>query len=170
MRTIKLDIRQIRKGAFGFIAISLMLTFLVCSDRDRAQTDQQNLGDAEEQESDSRNLHTIRIDGILLKVEIAQDEETRMHGLMYREDMPEDEGMLFVFSEQRILSFWMRNTFIPLDIAFINTEGLIVDIKRMEPLDESRQYISLAPALYALEVNAGWFEKNKIKIGSEVLF
>ncbi len=105
-----------------------------------------------------------------LKVEIAQDAETRTHGLMYREDMARDEGMLFVFSEQRILSFWMRNTFIPLDIAFINNKGIIVDIQRMEPLDESKQYISTAPALYALEVNAGWFEDYGIQVGDVVAF
>ena len=116
------------------------------------------------------NLATIKIAGLPLKVEIVQDEDERMRGLMYREELPEDQGMLFVFATERILSFWMRNTFIPLDIAFINSGGKIVDIQYMEPLDESKQYISAAPGLYALEVNAGWFEKNKIKVGSQVLF
>jgi len=78
--------------------------------------------------------------------------------------------MLFVFESSRVLSFWMRNTFIPLDIAYIDAAGVIVDIQRMEPLDESKQYISAAPALYALEVNAGWFEKNGVKVRSTVQF
>jgi uncharacterized membrane protein (UPF0127 family) len=143
-----------------------MLILLACG---RQESGPQDRTDAEEQ-TDARPLHTITINGVPLKVEIAQDPETRTHGLMFREDMPEDEGMLFVFSEQRILSFWMRNTFIPLDIAFINSEGIIVDIQRMEPLDESKQYLSSAPALYALEVNAGWFEKHNVKAGGKVSF
>ena len=89
---------------------------------------------------------------------------------MNREELPENQGMLFVFESTRILSFWMRNTFIPLDIAFIDDAGKIVDIQRMEPLDESKSYTSAAPALYALEVNAGWFAKNTIKVGGMVSF
>lgn len=113
---------------------------------------------------------TITIDGVKLQVEIVQDAESRQHGLMNREQLPENQGMLFVFESTRILSFWMRNTFIPLDIAFIDDAGKIVDIQRMEPLDESKSYISAAPALYALEVNAGWCEKHGIKVGSLVAF
>ncbi len=125
---------------------------------------------AAEEEAALRNLLTIHIEGVKLKVEVAQDEETRMHGLMYRDKLSEDEGMLFVFPEQRILSFWMRNTFIPLDIAFIDADGRIVDIQRMQPIDESKLYVSAAPALYALEVNAGWFERHGLKVGSLVRF
>lgn len=115
-------------------------------------------------------LPSITIDGVKLKVEIVQDVESRQHGLMNREELPENQGMLFVFESTRILSFWMRNTFIPLDIAFIDDAGKIVDIQRMEPLDESKSYTSAAPALYALEVNAGWFAKNTIKVGGMVSF
>jgi len=127
--------------------------------------------EAETEEPAGENgMYVIRLDGVPLQVEIAQDEETRSQGLMYREELPEDQGMLFVFSEQRVLSFWMRNTFIPLDIAFIDSEGKIVDIQRMEPLDESKLYVSAAPAQYALEVNAGWFERHGVKVGSRVEF
>ena len=112
----------------------------------------------------------IKIDGISLQIEIVQDAESRQLGLMYRDELAENLGMLFVFETTRVLSFWMRNTFIPLDIAFIDAAGVIVDIQRMEPLDESKQYISAVPALYALEVNAGWFEKNGVKRGSKVQF
>jgi len=120
-------------------------------------------------EQRSNNL-SIKIEGISLEVEIVQDIESRQLGLMYREELAENLGMLFVFESTQVLSFWMRNTFIPLDIAFIDAAGVIVDIQRMEPLDESKQYISAASALYALEVNAGWFEKNGVKRGSKVQF
>ena len=116
------------------------------------------------------SLPRITIDGISLPVEIVQDDETRQLGLMNREELPENQGMLFVFEVSQIMSFWMRNTFIPLDIAYISETGEIVDIQRMEPLDESVNYVSAKPALYALEVNAGWFEKNGIKVGSQVKF
>ena len=121
-----------------------------------------------EEQSRSNKLHTIKIDGIPLHVEIAQDDATLQKGLMFREDLPENTGMLFVFPYYRILSFWMRNTFLPLDIAFINQEGVIVDIQTVDPLDETRHYISNAPALYALEVKAGGFKNNNIKVGSKV--
>ena len=131
-------------------------------------------GKAENQKAisaEERNIQPfIKVDGISLEIESVQDAESRQLGLMYRDELAENLGMLFVFETTRVLSFWMRNTFIPLDIAFIDADGLIVDIQRMEPLDESKQYISAVPALYALEVNAGWFEKNGVKQGSKVQF
>lgn len=105
-----------------------------------------------------------------LFVEVVQTDEERMKGLMFREELPEDQGMLFVFEFSRIQSFWMRNTFIPLDIAFIDAEGKIVDIQHMEPIDESKSYVSAAPALYVLEVNAGWFKRHGVKVGDMVKF
>ncbi len=122
------------------------------------------------EKSAKSKIPTISINGIKLDIEIVQDPDARAQGLMHRKELPENQGMLFVFETTRILSFWMRNTFIPLDIAFIDNSGKIVDIQMMEPLDESKQYTSSAPALYALEVNAGWFKKNGIKIGSDVQF
>lgn len=123
-----------------------------------------------ENRTSKSNLPTITIDGVPLHVEIVQDAETRQKGLMHREELPEDQGMLFVFRTEHTLSFWMRNTFIPLDIAYISEDGIIVDIQRMEPVDDSKSYVSARPALYALEVNAGWFEKHGIGVGSKVVF
>ena len=123
-----------------------------------------------QQPKDNANLHAISVDGVRLHVEIAQDPEALANGLMFREDLKEDEGMLFVFESSRILSFWMRNTFIPLDIAFVDEDGTVVDIQQMEALDERKQYISKAPALYAIETNAGWFKRNNLKEGSTVVF
>lgn len=115
-------------------------------------------------------LQKITINGVPLAIEIAQTDDARERGLMFRENLPQDQGMLFVFPAAEIQSFWMRNTFIPLDIAFISSDGVIVDIQQMKPVDESVLYTSSAPALYALEVNAGWFERHGIAIGATVKF
>jgi len=127
-------------------------------------------GRPENGKSEKPHLPTITIDHVVLNVEIAQDPETRQKGLMNRDFLPENQGMLFVFEESQYLPFWMRNTFIPLDIAFIAADGTIVDIQHMAPLDETKQYISAAPALYALEVKEGWFARHGIKVGSVVHF
>jgi uncharacterized membrane protein (UPF0127 family) len=115
-------------------------------------------------------LQRLTINGVPLFIETAQSDDERQRGLMFRESLPADQGMLFVFPISQIQSFWMRNTFIPLDIAFIDESGAIVDIQQMKPVDESVLYTSKAPALYALEVNAGWFEKHQIQVGASVKF
>ena len=105
-----------------FFLIVLFITISACDNN----TDQQQSQAAENEEDDqaSSNLYTIKIDGNPLKVEIAQTDESRMQGLMFREKLQENQGMLFAFSSQRVLSFWMRNTYIPLEIAFINEDDL----------------------------------------------
>ena len=110
------------------------------------------------------------IGGARLWVEVAEDEAARSQGLMYRRQMPEDEGMLFVFEYPQPLSFWMKNTYLPLDIAFVARDGSILNILRMKPLDEDPRYLSQGPALYAIEANAGWFQSQGIKAGDKVHF
>jgi uncharacterized membrane protein (UPF0127 family) len=105
-----------------------------------------------------------------LNVEVAKTSAVREKGLMFRTSLGESEGMLFVFDKEEKLNFWMKNTYIPLDIAYINKHGVINEIYYMAPLDISKIYSSVNPAKYALEVNAGWFNKNKIKIGSKIDF
>lgn len=105
-----------------------------------------------------------------LFIEIADSESERERGLMFRYALPGDNGMLFVFENERKLSFWMKNTFIPLDIAYVSAQGIINEIYRMEPVDYSIIYPSKQPAKYALEVNAGWFKKNGIKPGMKLDF
>lgn len=112
---------------------------------------------------------TIRVAGIPVTVEVADTEEARQRGLMNRESLPEDRGMLFVYPEERRLSFWMRNTAIALDIAFIDRSGRIVDIQEMEPYDEET-IASREPAMYALEMNRGWFEAHGVTPGDAVEF
>jgi uncharacterized protein len=112
----------------------------------------------------------ITVGDARLWVEIADDEETRTRGLMFRRELPEDEGMLFVFEYPQPLSFWMKNTHLPLDIAFISPDYKIINIETMKPLDEKPRYLSQGMALYALEVNQGWFARHGVKRGTGLTF
>ena len=103
-----------------------------------------------------------------LWVEIVSDPASRAQGLMDRRDLPEDEGMLFVFEYPQPLSFWMRNTYLPLDIAFVSPDRRIENILPMKPLDEGPRYESRGPALYAIEANQGWFARHGIKAGDKI--
>jgi hypothetical protein len=107
---------------------------------------------------------------IAIKAEIADTPALREKGLMFRESLNESEGMLFVFEKEIELNFWMKNTLIPLDIAYIDKNGVINEIYSMKPLDVSIIYNSIKPAMYALEVNSGWFSRHKIKTGSKIEF
>jgi uncharacterized membrane protein (UPF0127 family) len=97
--------------------------------------------------------------------EVAQTDEERAQGLMYREELGENEGMIFVFQDLAVRSFWMQNTYIPLDIAYMDPTFRIIDIKQMEPLSEELVE-SAGPAQYALEVNQGWFEEHGVTVGT----
>ena len=99
-----------------------------------------------------------------ITVELAITPQERQTGLMNRKEMDENHGMLFVFEEEEKRSFWMKNTYIPLSIAYINREGVIIDIKDMAPLDTT-PVPSRGPAMYALEVNRGMFKKWGIEEG-----
>lgn len=101
---------------------------------------------------------------VIVYVEIADTPELRARGLMNREALAEDRGMLFIFEQDVQVPFWMKDTLIPLSIAFIAADGTIVDIKDMQPLDLSLVY-SQAPYRYALEVNQGFFTARGIGIG-----
>lgn len=114
-------------------------------------------------------LTTLDVAGHEVKVEVADDESERRRGLMHRDSLPEDRGMLFVYPEEQTLSFWMRNTDIPLDVAFIDRRGYIVDIQQMDPRTEE-MHRSSRPAMYALEMNRGWFEAHGVEEGDRVRF
>lgn len=110
---------------------------------------------------------TLQVGEKNLDVEYANNFEQRAQGLMNRKSMCEDCGMLFRYSKPRIASMWMKNTFIPLDIAFIKADGTIADIVTMKPHDLTSIRSSEA-VLYALEMNQGWFSKNSIGKGQIV--
>lgn len=103
---------------------------------------------------------------ISVKLELAKTNRELEQGLMNRQSLEPNNGMLFIFNKPQELSFWMKNTLIPLDIAFLNADKEIVDIyANCEPLNTKKTYKSSTSALYAVEMNAGWFEKNDIKKG-----
>jgi uncharacterized membrane protein (UPF0127 family) len=99
-----------------------------------------------------------------LELEIARTEAERARGLMYRKSLNDGKGMLFVFEKDEILSFWMKNTLIPLSIAFIASDGRILEIRDMEP--ESLIPVKSSRSVrYALEVPRGWFDRAGVKPG-----
>lgn len=112
----------------------------------------------------------IKIGSKTITIEIADTPDLSAKGLMFRKSMPEDQGMLFVFVDEDIRAFWMKNTLIPLSIAYIDKDRKIVDIQDMAPAanhPNPPSYPSKKPAKYALEMNQGWFKKNKITIGDQ---
>jgi uncharacterized membrane protein (UPF0127 family) len=99
--------------------------------------------------------------------EIAVSDTERGTGLMYRKSLADGEGMLFVFDRDQKLSFYMRNTLIPLSIAFISSDGRITEIRDMQPLDET-SIVSVRSVRYALEAPQGWFTREGIEPGDTV--
>jgi len=103
----------------------------------------------------------------LIKAEVAGNFGTRMVGLMLRESMAPNEGMLFLFPEREKQCMWMKNTLLPLSVAFIDEKGVILNIEDMKPQTED-SHCSVKPAPYALEMNLGWFKQKGIKAGSKI--
>lgn len=114
-------------------------------------------------------LRTITLNaGIhLIQAEVAGTASTRSLGLMRRKSMAQGAGMLFLFDESASHCMWMKNTLIPLSVAFIDERGQIANIADMQPLDETSHCAS-RPARYALEMNQGWFKKRGIGAGAVI--
>ncbi len=102
-----------------------------------------------------------------LTVELARTAAERSRGLMFRQELPEDRGMLFIYEEDTASGFWMKDTPIPLSIAFIAADGTILDMQDMEPFSLELHRPS-EPYRYALEVNQGWFEEHGLAPGDGV--
>jgi uncharacterized protein len=103
----------------------------------------------------------------LIKAEVAANQMQREQGLMFREKMAPNSGMVFVFDAPSTQCMWMKNTLLPLSVAFIDAEGRIVNVEDMQPqtLDS---HCSKKPVLYALEMNLGWFKQKNIKPGMPI--
>ena len=112
----------------------------------------------------------LTINGRVLTVEVAATPASRRCGLAFRQDLLPDHGMLFVFDQDRSVRFWMKNTRIPLTIAYLNADGKILRLEDMDPGDPERLYPSGQPVRYALETNLGWFAANAIHIGDRAEF
>ena len=105
---------------------------------------------------------------VVIKAELAQSPQERNKGLMHRKKLAHGKGMLFIFDKDQIMSFWMKNTQIPLSIAFISSDGRILEIKNMQPFDTNSVYSSRS-VRYALEVPQGWFTRMNINIGDKLV-
>ncbi len=103
----------------------------------------------------------------LIRAEVAATPASRQKGLMFRERMGDNDGMLFVFEASAVQCFWMRNTKLPLTIAFVADDGSIVNLADMQPMTEN-SHCSARPVRFALEMNQGWFTKRGIKAGMKL--
>ncbi|MES2632716.1 MAG: DUF192 domain-containing protein [Pseudomonadota bacterium] len=121
------------------------------------------------QEGPQMNLPRVKLSAGMHQIEaqVAQTNEQRQTGLMHRREMPQHEGMLFIFEQPTQQCFWMKNTLLPLAIAFVADDGTIVNIDEMKPqtLDS---HCSTKPVRYVLEMNTGWFGKRGIKAGAKL--
>ncbi len=118
---------------------------------------------------------TIQLGRQKILVEIADTPEKSAQGLMFRRKLEDGAGMLFIFDREAPRSFWMKNTFIPLDIGYFNSKKELIDIQTMEPVTSELQinvptYPSKGPAQYALEVPKGWFTRHKIRLKERFSF
>ncbi|MDL9998136.1 DUF192 domain-containing protein [Variovorax sp. J22P240] len=136
---------------FAFLALSAtLLTFA------QAQEPQSNL----QRTKLSAGMYQI-------DVQIAQTPEQRQIGLMFRKEMPQAEGMIFVFEQPATQCFWMKNTLLPLTAAFVADDGRIVNLVDMKPMSED-SHCSKEPVRFVLEMNQGWFARKNIKEGSRL--
>ncbi|MEE9397404.1 MAG: DUF192 domain-containing protein [Methylococcales bacterium] len=122
------------------------------------------------QPSPNLPLIEVTVNQQKLTAELAANSQARMVGLSERKSMPEDWGMLFAYKKEKMVYFWMRDTYIPLSIAFLNSGGTILNILDMEPLNTILRYRSVQPAQFALETNLGWFARNGIRVGDRIYF
>jgi uncharacterized membrane protein (UPF0127 family) len=110
---------------------------------------------------------------VIINAEIADTDEKRERGLMFRKSLGKNDGMLFVFDDEKHVTFWMKDTLIPLDIIFISSNGTINEIKEnVQPClaEPCELYSSLYPVKYVLEVNANFTRSNGIEVGDRVVF
>ncbi|MCA0212858.1 MAG: DUF192 domain-containing protein [Proteobacteria bacterium] len=123
-------------------------------------------GAALAQDAPQMNLPRVKLSAGMHQIDaqVAATPEQRSTGLMFRKDMPQHEGMLFVFEQPSVQCFWMKNTLLPLTAAFVADDGTIVNLADMKP-QTTDSHCSAKPVRYVLEMNQGWFAKKNIKAG-----
>ena len=121
------------------------------------------------QESPQTTLRRVTLSAgmFLIDTQVASTPEQRSIGLMHRKEMPQQEGMLFVFEQASMQCFWMKNTLLPLTAAFVADDGTIVNLEDMKP-QTTDAHCSKKPVRYVLEMNQGWFAKKGIKAGMKL--
>lgn len=149
-----------RWNIYSFKGIIYFLTVLVCVSSN-ANT------------KINREMQEIHVGKVSLKVRLAKTSKERAQGLMGVKELGEMQGMLFVFEKERPLTFWMKNTLLPLSIGFFDGKGVLFEIQDMDPPKsvislKLKSYKSKKPAKYALEVNQGWFARNKVTLGQKL--
>ena len=117
--------------------------------------------------SNTFSADEIKINNLLSNIEVASNPNDRRKGLMFRKSLPEDHGMFFVWEYRKRQCMWMRNTYIPLNVAYIDSKGKILEIYEMLPLSED-SICSKKRVKYALEVNLDWFKRNNVKVGDQI--
>jgi uncharacterized membrane protein (UPF0127 family) len=135
---------------------AVALTVAMCGTACAQDAPQMNLGRTQL----SAGMH-------LIDAQVAQTAQQRQIGLMYRREMPQHEGMLFVFEQPATQCFWMKNTLLPLTAAFVADDGTIVNLADMKPQTED-SHCSVKPVRYVLEMNQGWFAKKNLKAGAKL--
>jgi uncharacterized membrane protein (UPF0127 family) len=105
---------------------------------------------------------------VTIRAEIARTEDQRQRGFMFRKEVKDGEGMLFIFDRDQVLSFWMKNTLVPLSVAYISRDGVILEIRDLEP-GNLRPVVSSRPCRYALEVPEGWFGRAGLGPGDRLI-
>lgn len=128
-----------------------------------------SIGTAWSQQAPQLNLPRVTLSAgmHLIHAQVAADDQQRAVGLMFRKEMPSNDGMLFVFERPASQCFWMRNTLLPLTAAFIADDGTIVNLADMQPRTD-KSHCSAQPVRYVLEMNQGWFAKRGIKAGARL--
>ncbi len=164
------------RAIFGLLALCLGAS--ACADAGAVPVDNRNASEtgvaAATSRSETSDLGALPPAGYAWVIfgadtvvaEVAATADERAQGLMYRDDVPDGTGMLFVFQDSQPRSFWMANTYVALDIAYMDPSYRIVDVIAMEPL-VTDSYPSDAPAMFALEVRQGWFGEQGIGVGSQ---
>lgn len=116
------------------------------------------------------NLQHIQLVAGMYQIDaqVAATQEQRQIGLMFRKEMPQHEGMIFIFEQPAQQCFWMKNTFLPLTAAFVADDGTIVNLADMKP-ETTDSHCSAKPVRYVLEMNKGWFAKKGIKAGTKLM-
>ena len=127
------------------------------------------VGISQAQELDNRAVQ-IKLNQQICTVELVYDNAARSRGLSLRKSLAENHGMLFVFPDSRPRTFWMKDTYIPLSIAYLDESSSVISILDMEPLNETILYRSYFPARYALEMSQGWFASHNVKTGDRIEF
>ncbi|MDR0402159.1 MAG: DUF192 domain-containing protein [Treponema sp.] len=149
------------------VFLPFLLVFAACGVRAEKADETEITGPQAVLETRIISIHTASGTKVSIEAELARTARERQAGLMFRKELEDGKGMLFVFENDEVLSFWMKNTLIPLSIAFIRYDGTIVEIKDLYPRDLSPVHSSRS-VRYALEAPRGWFDRAGVKAGDRI--